>query len=251
VKSIRRGWRERRDDLALPEVLHVLWEWRLLVLLLVVVPALVVVVVSFSREPVYTAQATVDVRPREELTPGADPKDFLQDVLGDVVSQGGFWSEVQRRAGFDGSTTAFRSRFEFEPFVARDGSPGLQVNFEGPDAVAAAASANAYAAVFVEEVERLNDQRIAGGVLAADAVVIQQASIPGAWSRFQPLLYAVAAAAAGLVLGGAGALIFEWRARFWRGARDAEFTLRAPVLGVIPEFPDETFERTFGEGAES
>ncbi len=223
-----------------------LWEWRLLVLLLVVLPTLTVLAIAISREPVYVAEATVDVRPREVLAPGADPKDFLQDVITDVVSQGGFWSEVQRRAGFDGSTAAFQGRFDFQTFIARDGSPGLRVSFEGPDAEQAAAAANAYTAVFVEEVETLNDQRIAGGVLAADAVVAEEAGVPGAWARFRPLIYVVVAAAAGLVLGGAGALLFEWRARFWRGARDAEFTLRAPVLGVIPEFSEEMVEESSG-----
>lgn len=251
MRSIRRGWRERRDELALPEVLHVLWEWRLLVLLLVVLPALTVVVIALSREPVYRAEATVDVRPREELASDADPKDFLQDVLSDVVSQGGFWTEVQGRAGFDGSTTEFRSHFDFHTFVARDGSPGLRVSFEGPDAGEAADAANAYTAEFVEEVETLNDQRIAGGVLAADAVIEEEASVPSAWARFKPLLYAVVAAAAGLVLGGVGALLFEWRARFWRGARDAEFTLRAPVLGVIPDFSEAPAEVEAGEPGRS
>jgi capsular polysaccharide biosynthesis protein len=50
------------------------------------------------------------------------------------------------------------------------------------------------------------------------------------------LLYAVAATAAGVVAGGAAALLLEGRARVWRDARDAELTLRAPVLGVIPDY---------------
>jgi hypothetical protein len=37
-------------------------------------------------------------------------------------------------------------------------------------------------------------------------------------------------------VGGGGALLLESRARSWRGARDAELTLRAPVLGVIPDY---------------
>jgi capsular polysaccharide biosynthesis protein len=44
------------------------------------------------------------------------------------------------------------------------------------------------------------------------------------------------AAGVGLLIGGAGALLLEGRARSWRDARDAELTLRAPVLGVIPDY---------------
>ena len=31
-------------------------------------------------------------------------------------------------------------------------------------------------------------------------------------------------------------MLLEGRARSWRDARDAELTLRAPVLGVIPDY---------------
>jgi capsular polysaccharide biosynthesis protein len=55
-------------------------------------------------------------------------------------------------------------------------------------------------------------------------------------SSLRLLLYAAAAVAAGVLAGGAGALFLEGRARSWRGARDAELTLRAPVLGVIPDY---------------
>jgi capsular polysaccharide biosynthesis protein len=39
-----------------------------------------------------------------------------------------------------------------------------------------------------------------------------------------------------VLAGGAGALLLEGRTRSWRDARDAELTLRAPVLGVIPDY---------------
>ncbi|MDQ4106157.1 MAG: hypothetical protein M3157_03155, partial [Actinomycetota bacterium] len=55
----------------------------------------------------------------------------------------------------------------------------------------------------------------------------------------RPLLYALLAAGAGLLAGGAGALLLENRTRSWRGARDAELTLRVPVLGIIPEYSPE------------
>ena len=50
------------------------------------------------------------------------------------------------------------------------------------------------------------------------------------------LLYAAVAAGAGLLLGGVAALSLEGRAGGWRDVRDAEVTLRAPVLGAIPDY---------------
>ncbi len=37
-------------------------------------------------------------------------------------------------------------------------------------------------------------------------------------------------------MGGSVTLALESRTRKWRGAKDAELTLRAPVLGVIPDY---------------
>jgi capsular polysaccharide biosynthesis protein len=91
--------------------------------------------------------------------------------------------------------------------------------------------------LFVERVESLNDQRLAGGALAADARLERRASAPESASGPGPLLYALVAVAAGMLLGGGIALLLESRANNWRDARDAELTLRAPVLGVIPEYP--------------
>jgi hypothetical protein len=50
----------------------------------------------------------------------------------------------------------------------------------------------------------------------------------------------VAAGGGGLLVGGIGALFLEGRARRWSGSRDAELTLRAPVLGVIPDFSNDS-----------
>ncbi len=36
--------------------------------------------------------------------------------------------------------------------------------------------------------------------------------------------------------------MLESRARRWRGSKDAELTLRAPVLGVIPYYPADSLE---------
>ena len=59
--------------------------------------------------------------------------------------------------------------------------------------------------------------------------------MPGGYSP-RPLIYAAVAAVAGLLIGGAAALVLEGRASGWRGVRDAELTLRVPVLGAIPDY---------------
>ena len=60
--------------------------------------------------------------------------------------------------------------------------------------------------------------------------------------RPRPLIYAAIAAGAGLLIGGAAALILEGRASGWRGVRDAELTLRVPVLGSIPDYSSKKSE---------
>jgi capsular polysaccharide biosynthesis protein len=64
---------------------------------------------------------------------------------------------------------------------------------------------------------------------------VERRAVSGGYSP-RPLIYAAVAAGAGLLLGGAVALILEGRASGWRGVRDAELTLRAPVLGAIPDY---------------
>jgi capsular polysaccharide biosynthesis protein len=65
--------------------------------------------------------------------------------------------------------------------------------------------------------------------------------VPGGYSP-RPLIYAAMAAGAGLLLGGAVALILEGRARGWRDVRDAELTLKVAVLGSIPDYSPERTE---------
>ena len=144
----------------------------------------------------------------------------------------GFIQEVMRRAGWEAATTDFKDRLDFET-ITRGDETGMLVRFSGSDPEQAARAANAYAGLFVERVERLNEDRLAGGTLAADAVVEHRAAPP---TSLRLLLYAAAAVVAGVLAGGAGALLLEGRARSWRGAHDAELTLRAPVLGVIPDY---------------
>ena len=199
---------------------------------------LVIVALLFGlfRESVYTAEATINIEPREGLINDEEEGEaFLEEVRSAVVTTKGFQREVRRRAGWEADPDEFTDRLDPRPDVTPDGELGWRVRFSDPDPEQAARVANAYAEIFVQRVERLNDERLAGGALAADASVARRAAPPeGSGSRL--LLYAAAAAGVGVLAGGLGALLVEGRARSWRDARDAELTLRAPVLGVIPDY---------------
>ena len=95
--------------------------------------------------------------------------------------------------------------------------------------------ANEYAKVFAERTDELNGQGLVGGTLAAEVRVVREAELLRGGVTTS-LLYGAAAGLAGLVVGGGVAIALESRTRRWRGARDAELTLRAPVLGVIPDY---------------
>ena len=224
------GWqREQRDDLSLSEVLYVLWERRSLVAGAVVVLMVAAALFGIFREPVYTAEATVIVEPREKLS--GSEESFMEEIVS-VVATDALLRNVRREAGWDDGPKEFEDRLD----VSRDGRNGLRVRFSGSDPEEAARAANAYATLFVQKVERLNDERLAGGTLAADASVERRAEPPGNWPKLRSVLFAVAAIGTGVFLGGAAALLIEGRTRSWRDARDAELTLRAPVLGVIPDY---------------
>jgi capsular polysaccharide biosynthesis protein len=186
------------------------------------------------REPVYTAEAAVSIQPREELSNNEEKDAFMEEVMGAIATEK-LLREVMRRAGWEAGLAEFRERLQAEPLVTRNGETGLRVRFSGSQPEQAARAANAYAELFVGRVERLNDERLAGGALAADASVERRAALPeGLGLRL--LIYAAVAAGLGLLVGGGGALLLEGKARSWRDARDAELTLRAPVLGVIPDY---------------
>jgi len=184
------------------------------------------------REPVYTAEARVSVVPRGKLEGEEARLSFLEDVRSAVVTQE-MLSEVRRRAGWEAGKKAFSERLD-PTFVSRNGESGLQVRFSGNEPEQAARAANAYAELFVAGAEDLGDRSLAEGVPVAQASVEQRA-VPGGYSP-RPLIYAAIAAGAGLLLGGAVALILEAKASGWRDVRDAELTLRAPVLGTIPDY---------------
>ncbi len=235
-----RGWQgEARDDTPLSEVLYILQRRSLLVVGVVLVLAGIALLFGLIREPVYTAEAKVGIRPQEEVEGAEARLAFLEEVRGAVVTQE-MLSEVRRRAGWEATPKAFSERLDPRTVVNTDGGSGLQIRFSANEPGQAARAANAYADLFVEGVENLGDRPLADGVPVAEAV-IEQRAVPGGYSP-RPLIYAAIAAGAGLLIGGAAALILEGRASGWRGVRDAELTLRVPVLGAIPDYSSKRTE---------
>ena len=208
---------------------------RLLVTGVVLVLAGTALLFGLFREPVYTAEATVSLAPRDELN-DEDAREAFVQVVQNVVVTEDLLLEVVNRTGAEAGRGEFPELSDVRPFVTSDGGrTGMLVRFSGPEPELAARAANVYARLFVERVERLDGAQLAGGVPAADAAVERKAT-PPEMSSLRPLLYAALAAGAGLLLGGAAALLLEGRASGWRGVRDAELSLRAPVLGTIPDY---------------
>lgn len=232
----RRGWqRARRNDLALPEILYVLWGRRRLLFTTVLLLVVVGLALGLLRERAYTAEAVVMIEPRQEI-PAEDIEPFLRDVEGAVTSSEDFIADVRREADWTGEPGEFASGLDVQSMVGDTGTPMLRVRFEGEGAEEAARAANAYAVLFAKRVDLLNDRQLAGGAIAANARVSQKASPSASLPSAGPLVYAAGAVGVGILIGGGLALLLESRARNWRDARDAELTLRAPVLGVIPEY---------------
>lgn len=235
------GWqRGQRDDLTLLEVRHVLWSRRRLVLGTVIAFVLVSVVYSLLQERVYTAEATVLVNPQGGAGPNQDTESFLQGVQG-AVSTDELLAKATRQAGGK-NVRPSEDRLEVSQLIRQDGQEsGFLVRFSAPKAQEATQGANEYARLFVGRVGKLDD-RLAGGTLAAEADIGRRAEEPDSPSSPRPLLYAAIALVVGGATGGGGALLIDIRTRRWRGARDAEMTLRAPVLGVIPEYSHDSGE---------
>lgn len=232
----RQGWQKtRRNDLALLEIFHVLWGWRRLLFTIVLLLVVVGLAIGLLRERAYTAEAVVMIEPRQEIL-AEDVEPFLRDVEGAVTSSEDFIADVRREADWTGKPGEFARRLDVQSMVSDAGIPMLRVRFEGEGAEDAARTANAYAALFAKRVDLLNDRQLAGGALAADARVSQKASPSASLPSAGPLIYAAGAVVIGILIGGGLALLLESRARNWRNARDAELTLRAPVLGVIPDY---------------
>ncbi|HEY6751911.1 MAG TPA: Wzz/FepE/Etk N-terminal domain-containing protein [Rubrobacteraceae bacterium] len=230
-----RGWqREQRDDLTLSEARHVLWRRRAVVggcTLLFLAIALLYVL---SQDPVYTAEATLSVRSQEEIGPTASFDEILSGLQDPASSRGRLTEEAAERAGWEDGQADFNDRLDWEPVNDEE----VRVRFSASTPEEAARAANAYAEVFVERVRELEGRPV-GGSVAVDAEVERVAEPPERRSDRGVLLAAVAAGVGGLLIGGIAALFLESRAHRWSGSIDAERTLRAPVLAVIPDYSDE------------
>lgn len=198
---------------------------------------------GLSREPVYTAEATLAVRSEEGIAPAGSFDEVLSG-LRDSAAMQEIREGAAERAGWEAGQVSFNERLEVPEEVKNE---ELEIRFSAVTPGAAARGANAYAEVFVERVTEL-EGRIAGGTVGVDADVEKAAEPPERRSDRRRFLAPIAAGIAGLLFGGLWALFLESRARRWSGSRDAELTLRAPVLGVIPDFSDGLISRDGGEG---
>jgi capsular polysaccharide biosynthesis protein len=240
TSSSGRGWRGgARDDTSLSEILYVLGSRRLLVVGIVLILAGIALLFGLFREPVYVAEARVSVEPSGKLESEEARLAFLEEVRGSIVTQK-MLDEVRRKAGWDAGPEEFSERLDPETITGRNGSSGLLIRFAGDEPGQAARAANAYAEAFVAGVNDHGARPLADGVPVAEASVEQKA-VPGGYSP-RPLIYAVVAAGAGLLLGGAVVLILEGRTSGWRDVRDAELTLKVSVLGSIPDYSPERTE---------
>ena len=153
------GWqRGQRDDFTLSEARHAILERRAVVAGCTLLFLAVAMLYALSREPVYTAEATLAIRSEE----GIGAAENFEEVLSGLQDSAAMSGQVEEAAG---------------------------------------------------PPERRYDTQV--------------------------FLVVIAAAGGGLLVGAVGALFLESRTRRWSGSRDAELTLRAPVLGVIPYYSDE------------
>lgn len=233
--SERRLEGRRREDLSVYEILYVLWSRRTIVVGAVLILLAAAMLFTLSREPMYTAEATISIVPRQQDPSQSEREAFLDDVISVVVADDELLNEVVDELGWQGGASDFRARLEPESFASQESS-GVIVRFSGATPEEAAEAANTYSTLFVERVGRLSERRIAGGTLAAEASLDSEAEAPTFRSSPRPLLYGLLAVGAGILVGGAAALLLEGRASSWRDARDAEMTLKAPVIGVIPDY---------------
>lgn len=207
---------------------------RLLVFGAVLVLAGIALLLGLFREPEYTAEAVVGFAPREEPGDENARRAFAQEVFSAVTSPEGFSEGVKDDAAWRGTPEQFRDRLDPGVSVSGGGME-MRVSFSGRAPEEAARVANTYAERFASEAGRLGDEQLSAGTGVAGAQVMRRAA-PSEGTGPPALLYAAVAAGAGLLLGGVAALSLEGRAGGWRDVRDAEVTLRAPVLGSIPDY---------------
>ena len=232
----RRGWQDgRRDAASFAEVLHVLRGRRLLVVGAALVLAGVALLLGLFRGPAYTAEAVVGFAPQQAPDDENARQAFAQEVFSAVTSSRGFTEDVKAEAGWRGKPEEFQNRLDPAVTVSESGGVEMRVAFSGREPEGAARVANAYAETFALEAGRLDDAQLSGGGGIAEARVLRRA-VPSEGSGPPAVLYAAVAAGVGLLLGGGAALSLEGRTGGWRDVRDAEVTLKAPVLGAIPDY---------------
>ena len=252
MRSERWRW-EQRDDVTLFELLNALWGRRLLVGGVALGMMVSFTSLTFFWGPDYVARAALSVQavdeglgPEDPVSGEADPaaqlgagrssEALVQRVMGEVSqNQKELSVETMRRVGYASSLEEFNERLNLEDDY-RNGE--ILVSFSADEEAEARRVAEEYAEVFVEKTDELNRQGLVGGTLAAEVKVDREAEIVRG-SAMSALLYGAGAGLAGLLVGGGVAFALESRTRRWRGARDAELTLRAPVLGVIPDYAAE------------
>lgn len=238
MRSTSRGsWQEVRREISSPaEVLHVLKGRRLLVVGAVVFLAGVALFFGLLREPTYTAEAVATFASGEGSGDANAGETFAREVFSRVTTPAAFSEGVRNRAGWNGTPEEFQDRLVgAETFVSEGGVMAMRVTFAGRTPAEAARVSNAYAAAFAKKAARLDGEQLSGGASVVDARVAQRA-VPTEGSEPGLFVYAAVAAGVGLLLGGAIALLLEGRTGGWRGVQDAEMTLRAPVLGSIPDY---------------
>lgn len=226
----------RRDDLSVYEVAYIFWERKLLVSGAVFVCLAGAMLFTFSRSASYTVEAVVIVQPAREDLSRNEREVFLEEVSAIVASDEGLFEQATERSDWTGSAAGFRDRLEPVYFVRDSGEVGLDIRFTSADPEVAVSAANSYAALFVERAANLDESQLSGGTGVSEARVGSRASASESRGSRRPVLYAGGAIALGVILGGGAALLIEGRTRSWRDARDAEMTLRAPVIGVIPDY---------------
>lgn len=223
---------KRSTDFALA-ALRAVWSRKAAAALTALAVCAAVVVIETFRGHEHAAEAVVQVRGMEAAPSG----EWLPTILNELDSRS-ISRQAADQAGWSGSREAFERRLELEPSGGE-----LSVRFSAPEPEQAAEGANAYAAAFVEEVERLGGERIAGGALGAEAE-LRQAASPPETPAMRPFVLGLAALAPGLIAGAAVALALARRDRSWR---EAEFALGAPLLGVIPELEPSSNGESHGE----
>ncbi len=243
------AWRrEPREDVTLFEVLNTLLGRKLLIGGTAVTLMLSAALLAFLWSPNYVATAALSVDatddalgPEDPASGGEDPagqpaaahgsEAFMDGVRGEVP-QVKLARETVRRVGWTSGLREFNERIEVE----NDYRAGeILVSFSAEEAEEARRVTDTYAEVFAEQVDELNRQKPVGGTLAAEIEVVRKAKLPRARATTS-LFYGAVAGFVGLLLASGVAFSLESRTRKWRGARDAEMTLRAPVLGVIPDY---------------